>query len=456
MSNDAAARFRSAVKTFQGDWAGLDVRAIALRGRDEQWHLRLLRVTFVTGQSPTVKGPRTQDIWTGHEYLTLDQLDRLLDGLTAGAIEIDGKPLVLKSDETSRISLHDQYFVRDPRFHSYIRHPSSVHSLGTKTSFNFPMIDDRRYTFEMALPTLPEPWEDYADVVARFAQDSEHAPSAHELSIQFLAPVGVDLQDVEAQAGVVRGRVHCTPLTQRSEVNVAIIQFLKDREERRQATVTDDDDGLEFKHPLNPAALRTVVVLSYRGLRAGYWSHVSPRAGGSPFVRATYRLLGVTDLLGQGVLNPEIRGAKIEPWVHALFAGLGFNGIPLGAIPGDIPDLLFQGDGGALLVVECTEDTPDINDKLGKLSNRCRALRTALEKIDLIPVVVTRLAGETIPESHRKKARDEGIALLAREDLVELGEMLAAAAERRQVQEFIRSKIPIRTAGGWGRRGLAF
>lgn len=76
------------------------------------------------------------------------------------------------------------------------------------------------------------------------------------------------------------------------------------------------------------------------------------------------------------------------------------------------------------------------NDKLGKLSQRARRLEGALG-VDVHPILLTRAPMETIPETHRTKAREEGIALVAREQLLELGERMLQTTDVQKTTAFL-------------------
>jgi hypothetical protein len=453
-------QFLAAVKEYQDDWAALDVRAIAVQGNDGDWHLRALRVVLLPARpTKTLAGPSTELLWTAHEILPLTELERLISGVANGAIRIAGKDLVLKQENQNRISMGYQKAIQDTRYSAHRELPSSAHTLGTKSNHQFGIDHWRADRLESELQRLDPPWEDYHDVIVNFLDEKQFEARIYDIAIHFIAPVGVTLSEVRYDGLSVEGAVKGTRRTTESKVRLAVIEHRAGGSIQRSQVklIKGKGGGWKFEHPLQSDTVRTVVMLTYGSMRAGYWTRLVPRASAASWARAVEHFLPGKDVLQDGLLNPEIRGKNLEPWAALLFSRLGFHTINLGRFPGDLPDLVAEGPSGEILLIECTEDSPDSNDKLGKLSQRSRRLEAALD-IEVQPVILTRSAMETIPETHKAKAREEGISLVAREQLLELGERTVQTADAKRTLDFLQSCIPLdMKARSFGRRrGLGF
>lgn len=450
-----AEQFLSAVKEHEEDWTALDVRAIAVRGKDGDWHLRALRVVLLSARPrKLLAGPSTELLWTAHEVLPLTELDRLVSSVAAGAITIAGKDLVLKQDNQNRVSMGYQQAIRDTRYPSHGELPSSAHTLGIKSNHQFGIDHWRADRLESDLQRLDPPWEDYHDVVANFLDEKQFDARIYDIAIHFIASVGVALSEIRYDGLAVEGVVKGTRRTTESKIRLAVIEHrVGGSIHRTQLKLAKGKGRWAFNHSLQTDTVRTVVMLTYGSMRAGYWTRLVPRASAAGWARAVEHFLTGKDILQDGLLNPEIRGKNLEPWAALLFSRLGFLTINLGRFPGELPDLVAEGPSGEILLIECTEESPDSNDKLGKLSQRSRRLEAALD-IDVQPVILTRSAMDTIPESHKAKAREEGISLVAREQLLELGERTVQTADPKRTVDFLQSCIPVdMKARGFGRRG---
>lgn len=110
-----------------------------------------------------------------------------------------------------------------------------------------------------------------------------------------------------------------------------------------------------------------------------------------------------------------------EVGVSSLLWMMGFGVLPLrtGRMQ-DNPDLLLSTPGGRIVLVECTTDVIDKDDKLAKLHARARSMAEQLEKtgsghVELLPVLVTSLQSSAVMDI--EKAAKFGIAVMVKEDL---------------------------------------
>lgn len=98
-----------------------------------------------------------------------------------------------------------------------------------------------------------------------------------------------------------------------------------------------------------------------------------------------------------------------------------------------------------LIAVECTTDVPDTNQKISRLSSRCKKLNRDLGPGNwvVLPVVATALLSEDIPSADIMKAASEKVAILARDDTMALLDLAKSNAEVGDVLSFINARIPL-------------
>lgn len=95
-----------------------------------------------------------------------------------------------------------------------------------------------------------------------------------------------------------------------------------------------------------------------------------------------------------------------------------------------------------VLATECTVSSIGSGGKLGKLVARARHLESSLESYEVIPVIITALSRHRLSEAELKEAAEDGIAVLAQEDLLSLFESLFESPSLSRATSFIRSKVP--------------
>lgn len=130
------------------------------------------------------------------------------------------------------------------------------------------------------------------------------------------------------------------------------------------------------------------------------------------------------DLLRRG-FSPRKRKEKkgFEPAVGALFHFLGFHVDPLSADPQlseAVDHIAHDPASNYVLCIECTTDSLNGGGKLGKLLVRTGAIGSAAPGRVTIPVIVTAAPRETLSPTEVRQAEEDGIVVVAREDLDEL------------------------------------
>ncbi len=145
-------------------------------------------------------------------------------------------------------------------------------------------------------------------------------------------------------------------------------------------------------------------------------------------------------------LRPEAlnKAKEFEDAVGLLFFFLGFHVNSLHAQRGlgDAVDHLAHAPGSSvILAIECTVGPIDGKGKLGKLIARSEIMRSKLPDSKVIAVLTTARPRAELSKVEIEKAKTDGVALLAREDLDELWAAAQAGETSADVVRRLKQKL---------------
>ena len=185
---------------------------------------------------------------------------------------------------------------------------------------------------------------------------------------------------------------------------------------------TEDDLQIGIvKIPVGDALLLQAY-LSYENVPLQAWRVEDPKKRLNPRY-AIYEVVDPSLGVLERLLFSEKDSRGFEHGVALLLHALGFAVSHQGFIPKleDGPDLLVMTPQNKVGVVECTIGLLDKDDKLARLVQRTRAIRTKLDEagyssLTIQPVIVTKLPRKEV-EAHLETASKNSIAVVCREDL---------------------------------------
>ena len=123
--------------------------------------------------------------------------------------------------------------------------------------------------------------------------------------------------------------------------------------------------------------------------------------------------------------NPGTDARNFEVGTALLLELLGFNVSHFGATKlSDGPDLVAETPNRRLAVIECTTKISDLNEKIGKLLQRCMRIKDASKNmassyVDILPVLFTNLPSGEV-QHFQKAASEQGTLLSAMGTIEEL------------------------------------
>jgi len=164
--------------------------------------------------------------------------------------------------------------------------------------------------------------------------------------------------------------------------------------------------------------------LKYHGEAIQHWWVRDAARYINPFM-VTYECFdGGSEVLSKFLFKPRHDAIGFEVGVALLLNTLGIATSHYGIQENiqDGPDIVAVGPGmNAFLVIECTTDLLDKNDKLGKLIKRTQALREKMADTDFSGIPILAVIVSALPRAHLSAhfstARDHEVAVVAKEEL---------------------------------------
>ena len=168
-----------------------------------------------------------------------------------------------------------------------------------------------------------------------------------------------------------------------------------------------------------------------------------------------YQVLDPGEALLQEWLFPESldRDDQLERAVTRLFVMLGYQVDSYAGSKqlGDGVDLVaHEPFRPMLLAIECTTGTPGSGGKLGRLVMRSRTLARALGDVEVLPVLVTSLPQESVPNDQLGAAAADGVAVVSRDSLADLLRALNQSVPVDGVTSLLRGMVPPERPAAWG------
>ncbi len=171
------------------------------------------------------------------------------------------------------------------------------------------------------------------------------------------------------------------------------------------------------------AAKVVQIFLTYKGALLSKWWVVDQEKAVSA-IAASYRLVDATGDKLKSMLFPDKQQARnLEHGAGVLFALLGFSVIPFAAsrVYDDAADLVAATPSGRILIIECTFQFNDAQQKALKLIERQAKLRAALEAQALghtesVPVLFTCIAKPEL-QAHVAVLLTTPVAVMGREEV---------------------------------------
>ncbi len=450
MTREQVDAFKKIISPLLPDWQSFELRVIAERGGEDDWVLNSMRA-ILSPERPRKSSrkdlPQVEGLMVTHEWRDVDELSGLLDSILEGQLNVGGVVIDLKRPDSSSPtpSLYVRMWDRQRMLTDFGLDFTSFVLAGEDT------ITDRmpRFPFRTVDATLRAtdlPWDGLEDLRRNFmGMPSDQAPRSDLSSLEVHAPIGVNLspssalegRQLKAVIGTREGILYNQIVVSAISHNVDGSAFRISRVPNEESTEGPRKLAMTIEIPEVPS--KVTLLLTYRGLDADRLDLIGEAAySTSSRLAILQEVAGGIEGLAEGLDSARTRGRELESWIALVFHLLGFYTAHYGSTRWESPDIICLSDSdSSLLVIECTEREPDINDKLTKLATRTKKLGRASGK-KAYPVLVTALDRSLLNETDLDKASKESIAIVSAdeyEDLLSLALEGGGPAETRSLLE---------------------
>lgn len=461
----ALTAFKDAISESPGMWQALDGRTIALRTGDG-WENLGTRVYL--DPRPPEKVTRFPDLPVTENLKALQwihpaqSITELLDGLAEGTLRLCGEPILIRETartpdlERTPYRLQFGYSELSSRYarhyihwsaHYLIGYGSTTHALIRTSSLTPDEVD-------ATLRASSVPYDGLSDLEIFFLGMPTPTSSNTAVGLEIFAPLQVRFDRDTSRFLDGQVTVHAVAASREHLEAASVGVFGIGRGDlpiQRMGlpdTPTEEDGSWHcfFTTKLEEAR----------------WAKIFLTVAGRPADKLLLRdPAGLTSnprLLSYATIDPDAErfqewlfpddksnSVQFEHAVSRLFTFLGFQVDTFAAqrrLADGVDLLAHDPNNPRLLTIECTTSSLDTQGKLGKLVARSRGLQLQIAPIEVTPVIVSALRQDQLSEPERQKAGEDGVAVVANEDLAEL---LDAASESRSIDSvfaLIRALVP--------------
>jgi len=445
----AIERFRNSIDPFLEDWNSIDLRVVAQLGTDDRWHFDSVGAILSREslRAPLHQGlPSFPNLLVSHERWKKEKIGDLLDCIAKGELPI-GKDVVhikyQQGQEWKPYEIQDYQFRNRTRTRSEFGLEFATFALRIWGSVLFD--NERLRRIDSALRSCEHPWDGLADLREHFVGlpfDTANRPDAAMADI--IAPLNVRLgDDSTLNDRILKVSIVSDPALDSRHISLSVISTVSNGSTlRAQYSLKNKKRLLKIELPSRPA--KADVIAIYRGVdvdRLEFSTSSNPRI-------ALLEQLGLTlDAFQSRLENSQ--GRDFERWSSILLQSLGMSPGHFGGTNLDAPDIIaFSDDAEWLLVAECTVAEPDLGGKLTKLASRTKQIGTALKSMTVTPVLFTAKPRNLLNKTDVEKASKEQIAILTKDDIIDLLKMARETPQLEKLQKYVLSKIPHQVSAG--------
>lgn len=441
--------FKKDIQPFIDQWRSLDIRAVTMKdGKVSESSFQNLATTITLLPSPPKDAMLHDDLpdlgWLKavHEGRPIEDLGPILSKLgTDGAIKIKETEIAFVSKDSS------VYFAKNQRGEGYTSSPTDWTYYSLTLDSKFACSFDPRKTDEQ-LKGAASPFLSLDALIREFPLWRGGWGNVTGLC-QINAVFGMRIAESRLQNKKLKILVERKSGWDFKEVDLGLVYTLKSRSKSRKSQqieqlTPDEEDRLEVEIEAPDDSVAATVLLRTRK------STVDQTTVFHPALNPRFSLYELfdknLDRMGQCLSVEGDSSGNFEMAVESLLFLCGYSMVPFvrnfhqqGRTDVRGIDCLALDSRRKLLVIECTTGPFD-TDKLEKLRYRNNSVHDAGH--DSLPVLFTTLARASVGDDAVRKAHQNKIAIVAREDTEALLSMAKANVNLDEITNFIYKRIP--------------
>ncbi len=434
------------------DWNSVDVRVIALRS-GETWNHALVRLVLDSAKPSKVDLtdlPNIEGVLVAHKSLDIKELDALLESLSVGELDINGKKVNLKSSNTN-----------PPLNYSYSRipRPAAQQQLAISSAALYVQFWSGQSVvtdwgdfdkIETALRASKHPWDGFDDLYTGFGNVSPNFARSRAIRlIEVIAPIAVWITKASIQQdNRLTVEVKASPAISVGDAVLSAIGYFEGNTQERiqsESRKLISPGHFSFHVTFSQRLLLVKGILVYRKMDVDRVELL-----GKPRLEVNPRLVIIQEDGPEAFLESlrKENDKLFEQKISNLFHMLGLSVGHYGKLADNNPDLLaFSNSNDWVLVVECTEREPDINNHFTKLATRTKLIPAKTPNTKAYSVLVTKFPRSMLNETEKDRAMKERVSVVTSDDFESLLKMAIEGPTESKVLERIREMIPSEPGG---------
>src|SRR6266540_4296036 len=275
------ATFLNAVHPHMSDWNSIDLKVVAQKHVDGQWHFSGIRAVLgpMTKDQPTRHDlPSVPGLLVFHERWGVERLAEVIDSVSKGELVVGGKSVHItwwNGQQWSPIVNVDQGFWERGNCRSEfgVDYASFLVRIWTQS----PTDPEQLRLTEGALRSGEPPWDGQADLKEGFLGAPKHRSwHAGIATMEIIAPLGIRLGQISETNGKrLSVSVEALERVDLTKAALGVIATLSNGETRRELHKLSSNVGHKFPIDMPPTTSKTKLILSYRGIEVDR-SELSP------------------------------------------------------------------------------------------------------------------------------------------------------------------------------------
>lgn len=445
--------FKKKIKPYLDSYHSIDIRILCCQ-RDQKWVSLATRIFFDYREKEDIdiveNLPILPNFRAFHLVVPIGDLDNILEHLNKGIVNVDNLEICHGS------FLNNQYV---PNFLLRVYHWSlskaqagydykTVILRGHGESVSN-LLSGKYDELDWNLKSLDIPYSGLEDLAKNFIMIKGSFDGSNSSYVEVLAPANLRFTDsCQIKEDILKIELESVGRSQIQDAKLGMIRYSQNGHTDRSSVKLHQNEWYRIEDRLNLTkeievreCLLVDVFLSIQEETVDLHKFYSPVLfAKNPRILAHNYLDDGLEIFKEYIGGGEGKG-KSKNFVIGISWLLNFCGF-LTAIYDLTPQtqegidiIAFSPIDNDLIAAECTLSLPDTKDKMSKLVNRTKELSKRVQNFKILPAIFTPLERENIPRSEIIKARDDRIALISIEEILNI---LRMAEEHREVSEILR------------------
>jgi len=440
--------FKDKIQLFKNNWKSIDIRIICFFSEQQRKSLWRNITTKVILRSESVNDiniqpglPDLPNFKAIHKIWAINQLDNLLNQLLTGKLCLDEIEVRYKKRDGSP-EFSPSFFKWQRGEKRSSSNDWTYYCLSCRGEYIGSLLSKE---LDEQLKSLDVPYTDCYDLFKNFLGIDRYY--SDQSLIEIIAPLGIRITNFEWVENALKINFEFLPSWIPYDISLGLIYYFRDKEPKRLSKSISLEEQKFVVISDVPKDFQTAkVILRMKGIPVDEISVVNPACNPIFTIYEEYFDKNL-ELLSNDLSHKGEQSKKFEEAVEMLLYLCGFCPAPFikyRGNPGRVDirgaDILcISATDENFLVVECTTAMPN-RDKLHRLRGRADSLKN--KGYYILPVLFTSYSKSELDIDVLKKAGQDGISIIGKEEIITLIEMAKKNLYHGEIYSFLVENVP--------------